>query len=272
MRRWFALPLLIAALAFLGEYSPPNQTYAKPPKDNKDKKEGKEKEKKGKEGKDKGGPTEKAGKDLNKAYNTLTDVTTQVTATREKLPHEMPRLLDQAKDIYRTARKSYDDRDQARAGELAKAANDAGRGLHHVLRATLPPVAGLPAPPPDAGPGPKGGPPRPGAAPSESEAASATLQRAHDRLREAVTDTTRSGSLFLDAGRDAYDRARRAYLDRAYQRAVELARAAEAWSHVDEHLARGRFEDRLAPPPDGRSGPRGGATDIKPPPPPLPSR
>ncbi len=273
MKRWLMFGLLATGLAMFSLGSPSSRSYGKPPKEGK-----------GKGGKGKEGPDAKAGKDLRKAYDAIADVSVQMNNTREKLPPQWTRLLDDAKDFYRTAKNRLDEGDAYRAGELAKAAHDAGRGLRHVLRATLPPVAGLPAPPADAGPpGGKGGPSIAGL--REPEAAAAILQLARDRIVAAGIEVSGTGRVFLDASSDVYTQARRAYIDGDYARAAEMARGAEAWTHVPEHVYLGQFEARRAPserrPPPPPPGPafndrsssrRGTATVASPPPPPLPPR
>jgi hypothetical protein len=249
-RRWFLLPFLAGVLLAPILLAVPEAALAGP-------KDKKAPEPKG--GKDKKGPEPKAAKDLNKAYDTLTEVSLAQSGAKEKLPRDLAKLFDQARDYYRSAVRSFEDGDTSRAGELAKAANDAGRGLKHWLRANGPAVPGLPAPPVEPGP--------PGPAAAEPwEGTRQLLQRARDRITE-VEGLNRDGpgQPFLEASRDAYQRARRAYLDKEYARAAELARGAEAWTHVGEHLQRsGRglvIQPEKAPAKPGNVPP--------PPPPPL---
>jgi hypothetical protein len=121
---------------------------------------------------DRGGPGERAGPrerggpppgpdhGLRHAYDVLSEVSFQLAQAKEPLPRETPALFDKAKEIYRAAHKSFKDGDRERSAELARAANEAGRGLKHVLRASQPPVDDLPLPPEGAdGPPP---PPREG--------------------------------------------------------------------------------------------------------------
>jgi len=72
---------------------------------------------------------------------------------------------------------------------------------------------------------------------------------------------------FLDAARSVYGQARAAYEGGEYRRAAELARAAEAWSHVPEHLTRAGWEASAAPAlaPEPKRKDRG----VPPPSPPL---
>jgi hypothetical protein len=86
------------------------------------------------------------------------------------------------------------------------------------------------------------------------------MQRAKRRLDESV-DTTGTGKAFVDGARGAYSLAKKAFADGDYHKSAELARAADAWSHVPEHLQDAGYEgasiksnrdsDR-PPPPDGR--------------------
>ena len=226
------------------------------------------------------GKGDKAGKDLRHAYDALTEVSLLVRADKgkgkDKAGPEVTRLTDQAKEVYRAAHRATRDEDRFRSKELSKAANDAARGLLHQLRAGAPPAADLPPPPDVQGP---------------ATAARDLLQRAYDRIADAGAGPDRGpGRDFLDASRRAYERARQAYLDRDYVRAAELARGAEAWTHVGEHLLRAEGADARVerdrrpppPPPPGRGAPppppprdRGDlrgppGRDAPPPPPPLP--
>ncbi len=206
-------------------------------------KEKKDKEKQDKEGKD--GPN-KATKHLRKAYDTIIDLS-QVTLPGK----ESARVFDHAKRFYREAVKAYPD-DPRRAAELAAAANDAARGLEKIWRASAKPVTGLPEPPaenPALSVGPKGkGPPAPeGRATGERGPWSESLEAlttARERLDEPDAGTAVTGPArdVLDAAKAVYTQARAAYEGAEYRKAAELARAAEAWSHVPEHLKRAGFE------------------------------
>jgi hypothetical protein len=219
----------------------------------------------------KGGPERKAGKDLRKAFDHITDLA-QTPAGKDG-----GKLLDHARGFYREAIRSYRD-DHRKAGELAAAANDAARGLDHLRRASYRPVAGLPEPPdgpggpplPPAGPkddgpkgkapppppkdGPKGKgpPPIPAAGPGEpgpwAEALDA-LTRAHDRITDAGGSPAKGPARdFLDAAKAAYTRGRTAYEAGEFRRAAELARAADAFAHVPDHLDRAGWDGPVAPP------------------------
>jgi hypothetical protein len=203
-----------------------------------------------------------------RTYDTLADVSLTLRAGGDREPRDPGRLLDQAKEFYRQAHRAYRDGERRRAEGLAMAANDAGRGLWHVLRAGQPAVADLPLPPEDAGPPPpRGGPEDRGGA---WAAVHELLQRTRDRLGESGADDP--GRPFTDAAGRAYIRARQAYQDGDYARATELAHGAEAWTHVGEHLQRAGADvarDRDEPPPPPPDRPRGGRGSPPPLPPPL---
>jgi hypothetical protein len=312
------------------------------------------------------GTAGKAEQELRHAYDVLSEVSGPISQSKDQLPPGTGQLLTKAKDIYRAGQKCMKEGDRQRASELGQAANEAGRGLKHVLRASLSPASDLPPPPegtdgppprregrrakgpagddgdgPPPRPGPRGkgrpyeqegdapppppndgrrpnGPPPPpdgveafqppaldgfvargprprpgdeeedGPPPSRRNGrfdkgppdgpdrdtepwqhARTILRHVRDRLDE-VTSETATGKAFLDGARNAYGLARRAYLDGDYRKATEFGCAAEAWTHVGEHLARAGYQGAELktrrdaappPPPEGRRGNR-------PPPPP----
>ncbi len=172
------------------------------------------------------------GKDhLQKAYDDLTDVSVWMNVDRARPPRDTTKLFDRAKTLYRDAVKASREDEGPRAAELGLAAHDAARGLMHALRADAPAAVGLPAPPP-----------------REDDELEALLRRTRDRLEDAGdADTRGPGREFLDAVRRLYDQARKADRDDG-ARAIQWARAAEAWTHVGEHLD--RADDRDVPRPD----------------------
>jgi hypothetical protein len=178
----------------------------------------------------------KKGKDhLQKAYDALTEATAWLDAGRARPPRDLAPLIDQAKDLYRDAVRAARDDEPWRADELAAAAHDAGRGLVHALRAEAPAAKGVPAPPR-----------------RDDYELDDLLRRTRDRLEDAGEASPRGpGRAFLDAARRLYDRARRADRDDT-ARAIQLARAAEAWTHVGEHLTQADQRVGLRPPPDRR--------------------
>jgi hypothetical protein len=195
---------------------------------------------------------------LQKAYDALTEVSVWMSADRARPPRETTRLFDQAKELYRDAVRANRDDEGRRAAELGLAAHDAARGLLHSLRANAPAVAGLPTPPV-----------------RDDDELDELLRRTGDRLQDADSGERGPGRAFHDAARRLYDQARRANREDSV-RAIQLARAAEAWTHVGEHLNRAddrdvRRRDRPLPPDDRPRRPRpprGPERDAPPPPPP----
>lgn len=228
MRGTFLL-LAVGAVGGLFDWSPTGgfsgTATAKPP------------EPKGPKGR---GPKSKEKDHLQKAYDALTEVSVWMNADRARPPRDLPKLFDRAKDLYRDAVKASRDDDDRRAAELALASHDAARGLLHALRADAPAVAGLPAPP------------RP-----DDDQLNELMRRTRDRLEDAGETAVRGpGREFLDAARRLHEQARKAGRDDE-ARAIQLARAAEAWTHVGEHLRRADDRDvRREPPPRPEDRPR----------------
>jgi len=239
----------------------------------KDKPKGEGPKKAGPKGEGPKGAGPKGVHDLRKAYDDLTEL-----AETPPPGKDAGKLLDHAKGFYRAAVAAFPD-DPRRARELAVAAKDAVRGLRHARRATAKPVPGLPEPPagdrpapPRDGPKGKAPPPPPDDGPGAGREPWAPALEALRAAREWVSRGEASprgpGRDFAEAARRAYARGRQAYEEGEYRAAGEFARAAEAWAHVGEHLARSGDEpppppDRPAPPP-GRRGP-----GAPPPPPPV---
>jgi hypothetical protein len=183
--------------------------------------------------KEKGNKGPKKGKnDLQKAYDALTDVAAWTERGRSRPPRDLEPLIDEAKDLYRNAVRAAREDELWRAGELATAAHDAARGLVHALRADAPAVKGIPAPPF-----------------RDDYELDDLLRRTRDRLEDTEAQRPRgAGQKFLDASRRLYDQARRTDRDDK-ARAMQLARAAEAWTHVGEHLMRADSRVGYRPPP-----------------------
>jgi hypothetical protein len=214
--------------------------------------------------KDKGAKrgAEKGAKDIRKAFDGITEVAQTPPAGREAA-----RALDHAKGFYRAALRAYPD-EPRRFRELAAAANDAVRGLEHLRRASFRPVANLPEPPAEfdglpfgtGGPKAKGAPP-----PTKNEPkgrdfrdgpaergpwspALDTLTAVSNQLGGAEPPARGAGRDFFDAAKSAYRQARSAYEAGEYRQATELARAADAWLRVNEHLERAEWNEPAAPP------------------------
>jgi hypothetical protein len=193
----------------------------------------------------KGGKKGDPAHDLRKAHETITQVS--LILSRDREPAQTVQLLAHAKDFYRSAHQAFARGDIERARELAKAANDGARGIRHLLVAAAPAVDDLPLP--DDG----------DFATGAADRAWRELDRARERYLMAESwQTTADGAQdFEQAGRQVYDEARDAYSAQKYERAAELARAAEAWAHVGEHVARAdgpdaRFDRDRRPPKDRR--------------------
>jgi hypothetical protein len=173
-----------------------------------------------------------------------------------------PRLRDwteRAASIYRDGVKASRDGADREANEYGLAAHDLARAVDHARNAALfdrsEPDPDLPAPPP--GPGPENADAR----------AARDLNRAYDRIRDRLDDQGRDARFYNDAARDLYNAGRRDAEAGRTLRAGELARAAEALSHVNEHLTRasrdrtepyrvGRLEAREKPEPKEKKGER----------------
>lgn len=186
--------------------------------------------------KEKGKKGPKKGKnDLQKAYDALMDVSAWTDGGRARPPRDVAPLIDQAKDLYRDAVRAAREDEPRRADELAAAAHDAARGLVHALRADAPSVRGIPAPPV-----------------RDNYELDDLLRRTRDRLEDAEAQGSRgAGRAFTDAARRLYDQARRAGREDT-MRAMQLARAAEAWTHVGEHLMQADSRIGYRPPPERR--------------------
>lgn len=187
----------------------------------------------------KGGPKGRGkGKDaLQKAYDALTDVAARMDAGRNRPPRDLAKLADRAREMYRDAVRAARSDADWRAQELAVASHDAARGLLHALRADTPADDRLPLPPR-----------------RDEDELNDLLRRTRDRLQDFADQSQRGpGREFFDAARRLYDRARRAGRDEE-QKALQWARAAEAWTHVGEHLNRADERDvrRRPPPPPER--------------------
>ena len=89
------------------------------------------------------------------------------------------------------------------------------------------------------------------------------IRRVGDRLENAPQDHAKGpGRAFLQAAKNSLHEANRALQDGDAMKAVDLARAADAWSHVGEHLQHAEHPDRDRPRPP--------APDDRRPPPPRP--
>ncbi len=207
--------------------------------------------------KKKEGPGPGPGGDLKKTYDMLRRLKSDGRGAGR--PEE--RLKDwteRATKLYRDAVKASERGDERRAREFGTAAHDLARAIDHVRNTATSDFDDLP-PPPGAG-GPQ----------SEDERTRRDLARAHGRIVD-LREADRAGAKFyLDASRDLYNAARRDALSGRLDRAGELARAAEALTHVPEHIARASGEG--PEPKEKRDRPEPKAKRDRPEPPPKEER
>jgi hypothetical protein len=129
--------------------------------------------------------------------------------------------------LYRTAIRLNTQGEAGRARELGTAAHDVARAVDHARNATLLDRPDPELPPPPDGIGPE----------DVGERTRRDLFRAHERIESTSAESTDAESKFyLAAARDLYNAARRDAEANREERAGELARAAEAMTHVPEHL------------------------------------
>jgi hypothetical protein len=193
------------------------------------------------EGKKKG--EREPGGELSKAYDLLRRLRADDISTGR--PDERLRdWSDRAAAFYRDGLRSLNAADMFRAREYGAAAHDLARAVDHSRNAVRydRPDPDLPSPSDDFGLRDTG------------DRARLDLYRAYDRLGWLGTWQGVAGSEFyVKAARDLYSAARRDMEAGRVERAGELARAAEAMTHVPEHLyqvaAAGRDFGRAAPPP-----------------------
>ncbi|WP_435022319.1 hypothetical protein TA3x_001651 [Tundrisphaera sp. TA3] len=134
--------------------------------------------------------------------------------------------------LYREAIKASEKGDERRSHELGIAAHDLARAVDHTRNAsTYAPDDELPPPP---GPGgPEG----------EDDRIRHDLRRAHERILALADGDEIEAKFFYDASKDLYNAARRDAEAGRMGRAGELARAAEALTHVPEHLTAANDEN-----------------------------
>jgi hypothetical protein len=213
------------------------------------------------------------GDELRKTYHLLRQVRSDSRTGRTE--ERINDWTERATSLYRRAIRTREGGDLRGARELGTAAHDLARAVDHARSAARldRPDPGLPAPPDGFGPE------------DIDERTRGDLDRAYERIRSEVGYGPEvDGRFYLDAARDLYNAARRDMEAGREERAGELARAAEAMTHVPGHLrnagtsgpgdivARRVFDppapepkkDRprsiFEPPPDPkgeRSGPRG---------------
>jgi hypothetical protein len=143
---------------------------------------------------------------------------------------------DRAAKLYRRGIQAHATGDPRLAHEYGAAAHDLARAVDHARNASGFDRPDADLPPPPEGPGPQ----------ADGAQARRDLRHAYDRIRELDDDTGAEAKFYLDAARDLYNAARRDVQADRNERGGELAKAAEALTHVPEHLAH-----LAGPEPDG---------------------
>jgi len=175
------------------------------------------------------------GGDMKKAY----DLLRRIRSDNRNAGRPEERLKDwteRASKLYRQAVKAFENGEDHKARELGVAAYDLARAVDHSRNAATFDLDDD-LPPPPGGKGPE----------DDDERTQRDLRHAFDRISD-LKDEAGSHDLkfYLDASRDLYNAARRDAVAGRRERAGELARAAEALTHVPEHLARA-LDDRPEP-------------------------
>jgi hypothetical protein len=174
-----------------------------------------------KEGKESGG-------DMKKAYDLLRRLRTD-NRNAGRPEERLKDWTERATKLYRQALHAFEQGEEHKARELGVAAHDLARAVDHARNAAnfdldddLPPP-----------PGPKG-------PEDEDERTTRDLRHAYIRINDLKEDEDEGSDnkFYLEASRDLYNAARRDAVAGRRDRAGELARAAEALTHVPEHLAR----------------------------------
>jgi hypothetical protein len=199
--------------------------------------------------------------DLQRAYSLLR----RLRADGQAAGRPDARISDwteRATKYYRDGVRALQDENPLLAHEYGAIAHDLARAIDHARNATLydRPDEDLPSLPTKAGAG-------------RDRVARRDLMRAYERLREADdgSDAGPEAKYFHDAAGDLYRTARRDFEAGRLERAGELARAAEAMTHVCEHLGHAADERRAPPPATEAKRRRGSETkddrgEILPPP------
>lgn len=166
--------------------------------------------------------------ELHRAYELLRRLRSEGSPAG-KPEERLKDLTERATRLYRQAIEAEKKGDDHASHEYGIAAHDLARAVDHARNAAQVERPDPELPPPPPGRGPEG----------TRERTRRDLWHAYDRIHEARDrDDGPEAKFYLDAARDLYTAARRdAEADRD-ERAGELARAAEAITHVPEHLAR----------------------------------
>ena len=246
MTKWIALTTsAVCSLAFVGLIRPPVVRGVQGPPPHK---------KKGEPGHGPGGPVG----DLRKSYDLLRRL--RADKTEPGRASEKSRdWTERAVGFYRKAVRAFEAGDHRLAHEYGAASHDLARAVEHSRIAAgfdKREHADTELPPPPSADG----------ADDENERVLVDLWRVHERLVETERDVKDApdGRFYFDAARDLYNTARRDAEGSHWERAGELARSAEAMTHVPEHLA----HLSLGEPRDDGPPPKKEARRGPPPPPP----
>ena len=196
------------------------------------------------------GEAEKKGEpgpegDLRRAYDLLRKIKAE-DGMGGRADERLRGWADRAAGLYRRGVQAYADGDRRRAHELGVAAHDLARTVDHAKNAALFDHADPDLPPPPKGAGPAG----------NAAEARRDLRHAFDRIGELEDDGDKESKYYLDGARDLYTAARRDAEDGRNDRAAELAKAAEALTHVPEHLARAAEDAPEPPKPEPKPSPK----------------
>ncbi|HMB02965.1 MAG TPA: hypothetical protein VKP69_04395, partial [Isosphaeraceae bacterium] len=183
------------------------------------------------------------GGDLKKAYDLLRRLRSDGRTTGRS-EERLRDWTERATKLYRDGLKAHEAGDPRLAHEYGAAAHDLARAIDHARNAAQYERPDPDLPPPPSGPGPE----------DDEARVRRDLRHAYDRIRDELDDGPGADQKFyLGAARDLYNAARRDAEAGRQERAGELARAAEAMSHVAEHLGHAADRDRPdepPPPPD----------------------
>ncbi len=202
----------------------------------------------------------KPGGELKKTYDLLRHLQAGAR-TPGRSEDRLKEWTERSVKYYREAVEASEGGDERKSHELGLAAHDLARAVDHARNAaSFDPDNDLP-PPPDAG-GPEG----------EDERNLRDLKHAHDRISELRDRNDPDTKFYFTTSKDLYNAAQRDAVAGRRDRAGELARAAEALTHVPEHLAKASEEkpepkekrDRPEPPKGKRDHPEAKAKHDRP--------
>jgi hypothetical protein len=167
------------------------------------------------------------GGDLKKAYNLLRRI--KADGRSSGRPEERLRdWTDRATRLYRDGVKAAREGNERLAHEYGASAHDLARAIDHARNAALFDARDDDLPPPPDADGTEG----------DDGRARHDLRIAYDRITDLRDDGQGADARFyIDAARDLYNAARRDAQAGRSERAGELAKSAEALTHVIDHLA-----------------------------------